>query len=1128
MNDTNSATPTSTLRESVLRADDRPPINLGQGFTPEELEKIPAELRDQPRWLSWNWIRKTAADGGQRWTKLPQRPTAKGMVPGYSFHDASHVAGLLTADGLAKKLRKADPDGSSLGLAFSPHLDDQGRAWVAIDVDGFTFDTVDDLPEPLKAAYIAGAGYWCDSPSGHGLRVIGYVMDGKPVKGGTTIEGIEAELKVGGCPTVTTGSRLDTSTLNITVFWRVLESRLPRKPVRATSTPVDADPMDNDSEWMGHLIKAAESYILKMEEAVEGSRGHDAFFRVCCRIAGGFGLRGQEGEQLAELFNQQRCLPPFGEAEFSHKWNNALRATEGEEPALRAKPLATFKKLQARKSKRAEARFTGYTTDDDGVGSEPQGTRTDGPKSPAGEGRGQAAQTHSTTPDDAYEPTQGPQECEFGAESEDGEQAHAKRAKDGRWIIVQNDDRHDIMLASLARHLANQPEQTVFQRNGRAHVVVDVEVPIRFRHPDTGDTITRGSTRKGICPAERGHLMPIVAKAVAFRRIKVAENGEKKQRAVGIPAGLLVSLQNTPAGLSPLRGLLFGPVYDQETDTVLNSSGYHPGIGMVQTGEVPGLRVPEKVSQADAQAAAERVLHPFRFFPWPKGMDGAGCIHRGRLLMALLTAVQRWSFFQCPLLILRGKSAGTGKTTVASAISEIAHGSAPRLMPWVKGQHAGEELRKRIVSLLDAGEQYAVFDNLPIGHTVDEEVLCSLATSNKMLDRMLGRSDGAAQVGGENRLLLVLTGNNIQPANDAAERFLTIDFDAPAENRRKLPLSAFGDVGELVDYVRAHRTELLADLITILRGYQQAGRPEVQVTPWGSFSDWMDKCGRPAVWALGYDPLVALHDEWTDGSTEGAGLTHLAGEWVRNYPGQAFTAKDLLTICTPPNQTDHRKAGLGYNPEFADALASACDADDVLRLGSRWVGRRLKAFAGKAAKRGQPRVAGRRIDLGDAGAWCLMVGVDRAENQAMFTVEPFESERDGPKDCRNAANSDPDVSFRKTGTPEHVVSQEILNGGWHQKSGNGNWQKEGTDPDTELAGEKMFRCSVLPAEQELIDRLDHLTTEPMPLQSLRGEWIKAGLPVSWLVQNIPVYCIETPAGLLSRAVSEAKQRGAGA
>lgn len=1133
MNSTKKANPNATdAREAVLRGPNRPAINLGLEFSPEQLGRIPEELRQQARWLSWVWIKKAEGENGHRWAKLPQRLTRKGFVAGYSFHDESHTATLLPLDELAKKLVKADPDGSSLGLMFSPHQDGQGRSWVAIDIDGFTFDRPEELPEPLRAAYVAGAGYWCNSPSGHGLRIVGYVNDGRPVRGGTTTDGIGAELKIAGCPTITTDSRIDTATLNITTFWRVFEGRLPDKPKRREYQPAESDPMDNDSEWMGHLTKAAESYVLKMEEAVEGSRGHDSLFRVCCRIAGGFGLRGDEGFDLAALFNQQRSQPPFSEADLLHKWNNALRATEGEAATLREKPLATFKKLQARKTKRAAAKFAGYTTSEaprEDAGAELRGCPFASPAGASGQPESPDDSTPNAGHDEPSESMDGPKERGSAGDEQGGEQAHAKRAMDGRWIILHNEDRHDQMLDQLARHLANQPEQKVFQRNGRAHVVVDVDVPIRFRHPDTGEVITRGVVRKGICPAERGHLMPIVAKAVAFRRMKVSEDGEKVQRAVGIPGGLLNSLQNSPAGLPPLRGLLFGPVYDQETDTVLNSTGYHPGIGMVQTGEVPGLRVPDRVTQEDAWAAAERVLHPFRFFPWPKGHDVSGCVHRGRLLMALLTAVQRWSFFQCPLMILRGKSAGTGKTTVASAISEIAHGAAPRLMPWVKGQNAGEELRKRIIGLLDAGEQYAVFDNLPIGHTVDEEALCALATSPKMLDRMMGRNDGGAQVGGENRLFLVLTGNNIQPANDAAERFLVIDFDAPAENRRKLPVSAFGDVGELVDHVRAHRSDLLADLLTILRGYQQAGRPDVGITPWGSFSDWVDKCGKPAVWALGYDPLISLHDEWTENSTEGAGLIHLADEWVRHYPGQAFTAKDLLTICTPANLTDHRKPGLGYNPDFGDALASACDADDVLRLGSRWVGRRLKAFAGKPAKRGQPRVAGRRIDLGDAGAWCLMVGVDRAENQALFTIEPFETERNGPKDHHQAAHSDPENSFRNTGTPEHVPSGEFLNGVCTQKSEgigpDGVLQNVGTYPVKKSGVAKSSRCSGVPAEQELIDRLDHLTTEPVPVETLLDAWKLAGLPVLWLVQNIPIYCTETPNGLLSNAVAEARRTG---
>ena len=82
------------------------------------------------------------------------------------------------------------------------------------------------------------------------------------------------------------------------------------------------------------LVKRACAYVATVEPAVSGQHGHDATYRVACKLVE-FGLTRIEAEPLLTEYSE-RCKPPWSDKELKHKLEDAFgeasadpRYTEG-------------------------------------------------------------------------------------------------------------------------------------------------------------------------------------------------------------------------------------------------------------------------------------------------------------------------------------------------------------------------------------------------------------------------------------------------------------------------------------------------------------------------------------------------------------------------------------------------------------------------------------------------------------------------------------------------------------------------------------------------------------------------------------------------------------------------------
>jgi hypothetical protein len=313
----------SLLRKALLEGPDELPSNLGHSIILTQ-RAIPFELRSLPRWLVWRWVRI-----GGRWRKLPQRLTPSGLVDGFS--SSRDAASLSCVPELLPLLDQS----CNRGLMFSPGLQD-GRNWIALDVDDFHTGQLDRLPAPLAQLHSARAGYWCPSPSGLGVRVIGHTGSICLKTVGLGIEGCRVQL-LPETATVTTVPLLAGSPLTLDLRPQILSLAGDRASGRESCLP-GAAPLPAaslDSSGLGRLLlTAARSYLAKLPDAVEGQGGGKAFYKVCAVIACQFGLNGPDGEALAREWNNSRCLPPFNEVEFQSKWAHAVQRSLSSTPSF--------------------------------------------------------------------------------------------------------------------------------------------------------------------------------------------------------------------------------------------------------------------------------------------------------------------------------------------------------------------------------------------------------------------------------------------------------------------------------------------------------------------------------------------------------------------------------------------------------------------------------------------------------------------------------------------------------------------------------------------------------------------------------------------------------------------------
>lgn len=304
----------------------------------------------------------------------------------------------------------------------------------------------------------------------------------------------------------------------------------------------------------------------------------------------------------------------------------------------------------------------------------------------------------------------------------------------------------------------------------------------------------------------------------------------KKPPKYSYPSDYLINdLCRRPSKSWPLcEGLVRTPVLRAD-GTILDRPGYDASTKLVYAPSVEFPVIPEAPTAADIERARSIVRTPFAEFPFVGPGDQAAalaCLFE-QFLRPAINAPRPLYIFDAPA---RGQ--GTGKTLVPKIAQTILTGEDPIVHTLSDNS---VEAEKQVVSYLRQGLPLIILDNLTV--TVRHVVLQQIATTTRYVARLLG--------GNESPVLAqtptwALTLNGASTNRDMSRRTVLSTQDAgtsEAWQRRDFVLE------NVVEWAQARRTQIIAAILTLARGWALAGRPKDPRVHRGTYEQWCHVVG---------------------------------------------------------------------------------------------------------------------------------------------------------------------------------------------------------------------------------------------------------------------------------------------
>ena len=367
--------------------------------------------------------------------------------------------------------------------------------------------------------------------------------------------------------------------------------------------------------------------------------------------------------------------------------------------------------------------------------------------------------------------------------------------------------------ASSALASGNHPP-SIFVRGGRL-----VRVRLDENNQPIIDDIGEGEIRALL--AQRADFIRVVKnkEAEGFRLLSVSPPADVTRYVAALGEW----------NLPPLEAVIESPVLRAD-GSILSRAGYDAATKLFyhRGPELSVPDIPDSPGRQDAQAALTRALEPIAEFPFEDGASQANA------MAAMLTPVVRMAVEgNVPIALLDAPQMGSGKSLLAAVTTIIATGR-DEMMPAPSKQ---EEWVKVITSCLLRGTTVNIIDN--IEEPLQSAALAVVVTSDRWTDRILGRSE---MVTLRNHAVWMVTGNNIKLRADLPRRCFWIRLDAKMP--RPYERADFRH-NDLKSWVRDHRGEIVAALLTMARAWYVAGCPPPQKVPapLGSFEQWTRTVG---------------------------------------------------------------------------------------------------------------------------------------------------------------------------------------------------------------------------------------------------------------------------------------------
>jgi hypothetical protein len=400
--------------------------------------------------------------------------------------------------------------------------------------------------------------------------------------------------------------------------------------------------------------------------------------------------------------------------------------------------------------------------------------------------------------------------------------------------------------------------------------------PVLFARDRSMVSISRDSRgRQGIVDANEEFLLGELERSADF--YKVDAKGSRLAAWLS-PAVVRGILARPPAEwrLPTLEGVVAAPVLRRD-GTLLETPGYDRELRLYYAPQRSLVlpMIPEAPSRDQCAQAVCVLDDVFSEFPWVEDAD------RANYYALLFTPMVRHIVPVVPIALIDSPKKGTGKTLLSQALALVHEGQLPSLWNPPTSQDNWEKVLTTVVL---GGQPLTIFDN--IEQTLQSPTLSAVVTSSEHSDR---RFHTQQQLRIPNRTCFAITGNNIRLEGDIGRRCYRIRIDArssqPWEGRRFRHANLKG-------YLIAHRSQILAAMITMVRGWVAANRPRKTNVLGGGFEGWSVHVGGILAYA-GVDGFLSNQKQlYEEADLAEIQWTRLLEILRRNYP-EGFQIRHL-------------------------------------------------------------------------------------------------------------------------------------------------------------------------------------------------------------------------------------------
>ncbi len=232
-----------------------------------------------------------------------------------------------------------------------------------------------------------------------------------------------------------------------------------------------------------------------------------------------------------------------------------------------------------------------------------------------------------------------------------------------------------------------------------------------------------------------------------------------------------------------------------------------------------------------------------------------------------------------------------------------------------------------------AGRPIIAIDN--ISRPLEGDCLCGMFTSTTIAPRVLGRSEAPTL---STAAFVTATGNGLTVKGDLIRRTLLAGLDAGMEAPETRTFEF-----DPVDVVRERRPDYVAAVLTILRAWHVAGRPD-EPAPLGSFEQWSSLVRGALMWLGAADPVETMA-AMRQSDPERESLRAVMVGWRAAIGPDRTTVAQVIRKAAETKDAMFGSTGELVFPEFHAALLTVAGRSGV--VDNKRLGRWLRGYDGR-------------------------------------------------------------------------------------------------------------------------------------------------------------------------------------